>query len=480
MKKESRKKYLFKNTIIFALGNFASKFITFFLIPLYTNFLTTDEYGTIDLLTVLCTMIIPIVTLNIIEAIIRFALDKNADIDKITSTGLICLFISTILTIIAIPILNNIESLKDYSLLFYLYVITMSYSQFFLSLLRGKEKLLQYSIGNIIHTLLIGIFNIIFLTIFDKGIEGYFYAFIISNIVTSIYAFIINNTINSIKKFNFDKKLSKEMIKYSVVLIPNSFMWWIMNSLDRVMITSMIGATANGIYSVSYKIPSLMTTITTIFNQAWSYSAIKEEESDDKEEYSNNIFNNLFKTVIIISVLILLILKPFLKLYVGSDFYSAWKYVPFLIIGFVFMTLGTFLATSYTVNKDSMGYVKSATVGTIINLVLNFILIKQIGIAGAAIATAISYISVFVFRLFDIKKYLQINIKKKEYFIGIIVLLFASASIYIDNYIGYILLLLESIFILFIFKETWLSLINSFISKIMKKTKIKSKEVEQI
>ena len=416
MKKESRKKYLFKNTIIFALGNFASKFITFFLIPLYTNFLTTDEYGTIDLLTVLCTMIIPIVTLNIIEAIIRFALDKNADIDKITSTGLICLFISTILTIIAIPILNNIESLKDYSLLFYLYVITMSYSQFFLSLLRGKEKLLQYSIGNIIHTLLIGIFNIIFLTIFDKGIEGYFYAFIISNIVTSIYAFIINNTINSIKKFNFDKKLSKEMIKYSVVLIPNSFMWWIMNSLDRVM-----------------------TTITTIFNQAWSYSAIKEEESDDKEEYSNNIFNNLFKTVIIISVLILLILKPFLKLYVGSDFYSAWKYVPFLIIGFVFMTLGTFLATSYTVNKDSMGYVKSATVGTIINLVLNFILIKQIGIAGAAIATAISYISVFVFRLFDIKKYLQINIKKKEYFIGIIVLLFASASIYIDNYIGYIL-----------------------------------------
>ena len=56
----------------------------------------------------------------------------------------------------------------------------------------------------------------------------------------------------------------------SVVLIPNTFMWWIMNSSDRVMVTYMIGAAANGIYAVSYKLPTLVSTLTGIFNQASS------------------------------------------------------------------------------------------------------------------------------------------------------------------------------------------------------------------
>ena len=83
----NRNTYLIKNTIIFTLGNLGSKLITFFLIPLYTNALTTTEYGVVDLVTTVGTVAVPILTLNICESVMRFALDKNADNKKITQIG---------------------------------------------------------------------------------------------------------------------------------------------------------------------------------------------------------------------------------------------------------------------------------------------------------------------------------------------------------------------------------------------------------
>ncbi len=104
-----------------------------------------------------------------------------------------------------------------------------------------------------------------------------------------------------------------EMIKYSVVLIPNSFMWWIINSSDHIMVTSMIGVAANGVYAISYKVPTLINTFTGIFNQAWGYSAIKEEGSKDETEYSNKVFANLISAIMIIGICMMSIIKPFFK-----------------------------------------------------------------------------------------------------------------------------------------------------------------------
>ena len=466
MKKEKRAKYLFKNTAIFAIGNFATKFISFFLVPLYTNILSTSEYGTIDLLTVLVTVLVPIITLNISDAVMRFPLDKNANEDKIINIGNIILLMSIILTMVMYPILKLFKETSDYAIYFCLYIITFCFSQLYLSNLRGQEKLGLYSIGNIMHSLLIAVLNITFLVHLKRGISGYFTAYIISNIITALYAFYVGRVFKSIKKFKIDKKLMKQMIVYSSVLIPNSLMWWIMNSLDRVMISSMIGASANGIYAVSYKIPTLLSTLATIFNQAWSYSAIKEEESKDKNEYSDKIYNSLVSISITIAIGLLLIIKPFLKIYVGSEFYEAWKYTPYLIIGFVFMTLGSFLATSYTVHKDSWGFLKSASCGAIINFVLNYFLIKRIGIAGAALATCISYIIVYIYRAIDTKKYIRLNILKKEHILGYIIMIITAFTLCIEGFIGEIFLIIEFLIVLCLYRDLWKNIIKGIIYKL--------------
>jgi len=463
MEMKGRNKYLMKNTIIFAISNFATKLISFFLLPLYTGILSKEEYGTVDLLFTICTVLFPIITFNINEAILRFSMDSNANYDKIMSIGIFSLFFATIIGLIVIPILNIFESYKDLSIYFYLYLISICYTQVLLANLKGKEQLVEFSIGNILNCVFIALFNILFLAILKLKMKGYFLAYILAHLITSIYALKTGNVIETIKKFKFDKKLFMKMIKYSIVLIPTSFMWWIMNSSDRIMVTNMIDNGANGIYAISYKFPSMLSIITSVFTQAWIFSAVKEKNSEDKNEYTSKVFNLLVEYVIIIAIGLIAGIKLLLHIFVADSYYSAWKYTPILILGYVFLTLASFISSSYNVHKDSKGFLFSGMAGAILNIILNFILIPKFKIYGAAIATAISYITVYVYRIFDTKKYVNISINKQKFLILIILLFVSLVSVYIDNMLGQLLLLL----LLFLALLTARKDISFFIKKIV-------------
>lgn len=451
----NRNNYLIKNTIIFTLGNLGSKLISFFLIPLYTNALTTTEYGVIDLVATVGTVAVPILTLNICESVMRFALDKDADNEKITQIGTNILLIGMGVGFLILPICHSFNKISQYSIFVYFYVVSLAVSQLYLCDLRGKELLVYYSIGNVLHTLFIAVLNILFLLAFKEGIEGYLKAYIIANTLTAIYALIMGKGYRSFFFSRVDKKLLQRMVKYSIVLIPNSFMWWIMNSSDRIMVSSMVGIAANGIYAVSYKLPTLVSTLTTIFNQAWSYSAIREEGTEDESEYNNKIFKTLIGSVMLIGIGLVTFMKPFLSIYVAKEYYIAWKYTPFLTVGCVYLTLASFMATSYTVHKDSFGYLFSGTFGAVFNIAMNFVLIPWIGVYGAAIATCISYMLVFVFRLFHTRKYIQYNIKNKEFLVGSPILILSACLMFIDNLFGFALQCVWLLVAILSFSDIW-------------------------
>ena len=467
---ESKNRYLLKNTIALSVGNFGSKLITFLLVPLYTNILSLSEYGIVDLITVLTTVLVPIITLNIHEAVMRFMMDKDSNPDNILSVGLTMIIITFISCLIMYPIFRVVSVTSSYSFLLTIYMFSFSISNIFLCYVRGKERLLDYSIIGIIQSFLIAGFNIYFLAFLKTNINGYILSYILAYVITSIIC-IFRGQIFRKFHFSFDSILAKSMLKYSVFLIPNSLMWWIMNSLDRFMVTSMIGIETNGIYSVSYKIPTILIALTTIFNQAWMFSAIKENETskEEKSKYTNVIYSGLFNIVIILSLSILLILKPLMKIYVGKDFYTAWQYIPILIIGAFFLTLGTFISNEYTANKDSFGFLKSSFTGAIINLILNFILIAKIGAFGAAFATCISYISVYIFRYFDTKKYVKLLILDFKKIVGVVSLIISSLIIYLDSNIIFFVISLLLLLEIAINIDFWKKMVLSFIRLIRKK-----------
>lgn len=438
-----RKKYLIKNTLLFSLNSIGTKLIVFFLVPLYTKAFTTAEYGIIDLVTTIATLLVPIITLNIGEAVMRFSLDEDANQNEIMSVGVFFIAFSFVLGFSVIGVISYFPAIIVDKKLIYVYCVAQGVYQTLSCNLRGQEKLLNYAVGNVLNTFAAAAFNIVFLIVLKIGINGYFYAYICAYLIASIYCFIIGDVAGTIKRYHLNRRLLKNMVKYSIVLVPNSLMWWIMNSSDHIMVTAMLGTAANGVYAISYKIPSILSALSTVFNQAWSYSAIHENKSADREEFNNNMYDNMVRFLVIATIFIMCITKPFLKIYVQSEYYSAWKYIPYLMVGSFFLTLGTFLSTFYTVNKDSKGFLFSGTAGAIVNIILNWLLIPEFAIHGAAFATCVSYIIVFLYRVKDTRKYMVVHVFKPIYIIEYILLILTALSMMIISAEGQVILIVE-------------------------------------
>lgn len=432
MSKNSRSKYLFKNTVIFALGNFSTKLIAFFLVPFYTYVLTTEEYGVINLIFTLATLIGPFLMVNLQDAVRRFALESNADHKAILSIEWGVIIVGHLFGLLLIPLAKMYAPISSYSLELYFYIVSLSANTIFLEYLRGIEKMKAYSICSVLSSLIIAVLNIFFLTRMQLGVSGYFLAYIIAFTFSSLIAIIIGKQYTVFREWKWDKTLFRNMIKFSIPMIPNSLLWWVSSSSDHIMVTHFINAAANGIYTVSYKIPTLISTVSNIFMQAWQISAIKENDSKDNDDFSNIMFDGYIRFITLFTGFLLVIIKPFMYIYVNPSFVEAWKYTPFLIIGYAFSTLGTFVGTPYYVYKDMKGNMFSASSGAIINVILNVILIPTLGIQGAAIATCFSYIVVFIYRVFDTRKYVILNFKKKEYVAFLSGILILSALCYVD------------------------------------------------
>ena len=463
-----RTQYLAKNTALFALNSIGTKLITFILVPLYTAVLTESDYGTADLVSTIATILVPLFTLNIGEAVMRFSLDDNADYDSIMTTGILLAVVSTLWGIILIPVCSLFKPLHGIEVFISLYCIVQGIYQVVVCYLRGTEQLTSFAITNIIHVFATAFFNIIFLLVMKWGLTGYFVSYILGYVIGIVFAVIAGKSYVYVSRLKLNRKLSAQMVRYSIVLVPTSFMWWIMNSSDRLMVSSICGLAANGIYAVSYKIPTVLSTMSTVFNQAWSYSAIKENKSEDKDNYYNLMYSYFTSFQILITGSLLFLIRPFFRIYVSANYYDAWKYTPYLLIGYLFMSLGTFLSTSYTVNKDTRGFLVSGMIGAGLNVVLNFLLIPKIGTAGAAFATCVSYISVFVYRSFDTKKYIAINVINKKIAIEIIILIFMGMYIFRPNNNRYIVLG-AALMIIFIIERNFIGSILSIILRIINK-----------
>lgn len=442
--------------------------ISFFLVPFYTQALTTAEYGVADLFTTICTLLVPIVTLNISEGIMRFALDRNADHYKIMSIGIMCGVGSGLLLAVTVPFLQGLFKLESYGSLLFLYCCSFALSQIFMSYLRGTEKLLMFAYGNILQASLIAGLNILFLLNFKWGLRGYFLSFSISYLIVMLYAILAGQAYKVFAHFKFDAKLFISMSKYAVALIPNSLMWWVTNSSDRVMIAGILGAAANGIYAVSYKIPTLLSTFSTIFSQAWSYSAISEKDSMDQEQLTNDVYKTLFSALIIAAAALLIIIRPFMSYYVAANYFVAWKYCPALIIGFLYMSLGSFVATPYVVHKDSLHMMLSGVTGAGVNIVLNLILIPRLGIQGAAIATCVSYIAIYLFRMMDTQRYVKLKAFPNKTLVASLLMWVLMGFVYIENIVGIVVQLLIFCAILLCLKDIWIPIFKVVIRRVAK------------
>ena len=278
------KKYksLLKNTAIFTVGSFGSKVLSFLIIPLYTYVLTTSEYGQVDLFSTAISLMIPFSTLLIQEALIRYLSSGEIDSCTAVNNSMLVFIFGSVFTILMCPFYANGLQIKSYVYIYIVIMILNTYTGIFTQYLRADGKVVCFTISGLISTVVLLASNVIFLIILKLGIYGYFYSMLLAQVCVAIYITISGKIISQLNFKKVNMKILIRMLKYSIPLVPNSLMWWIMSAGDKYIINYYMGDSANGIFSIAMKLPMILSMLYNIFMQAWQLSAVEESESSDK------------------------------------------------------------------------------------------------------------------------------------------------------------------------------------------------------
>lgn len=447
----SKYKRLASDTILFAISNFGSKLLTFLLTPLYTTILTTEQYGIADLIIVTINLIYPIFTLAISDAVLRYAFNKDISKSNVLNNSLLLVIFSSLILICGYPIVRLLSpELKEYWWFFIFTYVTFNIHNCISNFIKGLEKSRLFAIQGVIQSITIVICNIILLLGFKLGLKGYLLSIIIGYFVPTIVMLSFGNLLKYIATFSIDYNLYREMFKYSIPMISTILAWSVNTYIDKYMIIGVLGLSESGLYSVAHKIPTILTTMTMLFVQAWQLFAISNYKSKDESIY----YTEIYSVYNLIGMLICMFIIPFSKMIssilFANAYFEAWIFIPMLMIAALFSSYAAFLASAFRASKRTAELSISAITGGIVNIVLNFLLINLIGTVGAAISTAISFTVIWVIRLITIQKIVKVKINALKTF-GSYVLLYVISIVTILEINHYIMVIfLLQIIVLFI------------------------------
>jgi len=440
-------KKLVSNTAILAIGTFSSKLLVFFLMRLYTSYLTTAEYSIADLVSQTANLLIPIASAGITDAVFRFTMDKNADKASVFSTGFITVTIGSAFLVLCSPLISLLPNFGNYAWLIVFYVAASCLHSLCAQFIRAQDKTKQFAGQGILGTVITILLNIVFLIPLDMGVTGYVLSVVISDCIVTVFLFINNQLWKELKKP--DKTLFKTMIKYSIPLIPTTIFWWVTNAADRYMVSGMLGDSINGLYSAAYKTPTLLILVSGIFIEAWNFSAVTERQSEDSREFFGIVFDSFQALIFIAASGLIAFAKIITFILVESSYYESWNYIPILVAATVFSSLVTFMGSVYLVEKKSILSFITAMIGAVINIVLNFALIKPLGPNGAAIATFMSYFIVFIIRAVNTQKYIKFEMHPFKLVINTL-LIFVQTAFMVFELPGWIAVVSLVIVLIFI------------------------------
>lgn len=403
-------KKLAGNSVVFAAGNLGSKMISFILVPLYTYYLTTTEYGIVDLVTTTTSLLLPIVSGGIAVAVLRFTLDKNANKSIVVSNSAVISLIGIVLSFalyVALSFFNVLENALIYFvLLLSLQILTQILAQF----ARGNGQVKVFAFNGMLKTAVIGVTNILFLVNFHMGLQGYLLALVVAEIVSLIYLLITTPYFSYLKLSAVDFTYMKDMLIFSLPTIPNDVLWWFVNSSSRYFILFFLGAGANGLYAVANKIPSLISMIQSVFSQAWQISLVEEKDSKNKHEFHGQIFKVYSFLLFTVASVILVFLKFFTANLVAKAYYDSWQVTPLLLLSAIYSGFIGFYGQFYVAEKKTKGLMNTSIISGILSIICNYIFISAFGLMGIGIASAISLFAGWMVRIYDTRSFVHIKI----------------------------------------------------------------------
>lgn len=415
---ESKYKYLAKNTLLFLIASFIPKVLSFSMVPLYTRVLSTSDYGTADLLTNTAQLLMPLLTIQIQDAVLRFAMDKDYKQEEVFSIAARIVSIGTLLPIAGLLVLKLLHIL-NWPSAYYIYLIVYFFVGSISNVLsyfgRAIDRIEILTFSSILSTFVSVGLNILFLVPLKWGLYGYLLANTIGLGVSDAFTFIKAKMYNYINFRSISKEVQKEMIYFSIPMIVSALSWWINNASDKYILTFFSGLSVVGIYSAASKIPTILTTFGSVISKAFSISAIKDFDENDKDGFLGNSYVAISYGMTLGCSLLMLVNLLISRILYSRAFFSAWMYVPPLLISVLMNQLSLSCENFFIAIKKTKLISITALGAAGINTALNFVLIPHFFAYGAAIATAIGFTCEWGIRYIKLKKDVHIknNIRKE-------------------------------------------------------------------
>lgn len=267
------------NTILISVGTFGSKLLVFLMVRFYTGYLTPAEYGTADLITQTANLLIPLVSLDITDAVFHFAAERRGGRTEAFSVGLRVITLGSAGLLLVIALLRGIPAVRAYGFLLASFVIASCCHALCAHFVRARGNTALFAAQGFFNTALFIGLNVLFLAVFHWGIRGYVLSTTVANLITT-GLLVFRARLWRYAGLAPRRGLRRQMLRYCIPLIPTAVFWWIMGVSDRYMVKWFLGSDANGIYAVAYKIPTILTILATVFMDAWQLSAIAESDGD--------------------------------------------------------------------------------------------------------------------------------------------------------------------------------------------------------
>lgn len=409
------KKYktLGSNTVLVFIGSASAKVVGLLMLPYYTRWLSMADYGVSDLINVYSTFLLAFVSCCIEAAIFIFPKSKpqleqasyySSGIGFITITSVFTAITFVLISFIA-PQMGITNAFTQNIWLIFLLLISHVYQGVTQQFTRSINKMLIYSLTGVVITSCTAIFAILLIPAFH--LQGYIWSLVLANFCGTLFSFIGSKSYRYISFKNISVIKCKEMLKYSIPLIPNSAMWWLVNSINRPILESYCSYDEIGLFAVAQKFPGILTMLFTVFLTSWQISVIDEYKKEGFNDFSNKILKVITMGSILILLIITLCSELLINIFATKQYVKGAYLIPILTMGVIFSNLGGLIATIFSAVRISKYYFYSSAWAAMAAILANAVLIPLLGITGAALSTMLSMLVMAVARLFYSRKFVK-------------------------------------------------------------------------
>ncbi len=431
-KAKSRSSKFMKDIGVYAIGNIGSKIITFLMVPMYTYFIhDTSDFGYYDLCLTVCLLLIPFVTLQLRDGAFRFLLDCD---DETQRKSIVTFVSHSMVTTVGVSAIIAVFMALFTSVQYLGYalglLIAMSLQEVYSQVFRGLGNNRAFVSVGILSALGIGLFSIIFVAGLGWGIRGIFLANIVARVLALLIVEAKVRLISRHTQWHIStRQVGRDILRYTLPLLPGSLCWWLTGSSDRLFITHYLGLDINGVYAVAIRFTGIINTLAIIFYQAWQETAILQYNSPDRDRFFSKMFNSYIFLLALILVGYAFMLKINYGWLVASEYSESLNYIYPLGLSAVIFALAAFFDMGYQCAKDTPRTLPAIMLAAVVNIALNFALIKPLGVYGVIITQLVTYLVLFTYRWHDMKRYFILKMNPRT-LVPVMVLIVSAIPFY--------------------------------------------------